>query len=478
MRAYVIICLLCLAGAVIADATTAASAGDTTAVSTAADRKDVSITVYNVNLGLVRETRALELRGDVRRLEFQDVASRIDPTSVNVQVLSGLREFVLLEQNYEFDLMSPEKLMEKYIGRGIELVVPHPQTGEEAILRAALLSMNGGPIYRIGEKIHVGHPGRVVLPEIPKNLIARPTLVWKVGGRGGKGEIETSYLTSGMGWQADYVAVLDKDDRTMDMTGWVTLTNTCGAGYENAKVKLVAGDVRRVVKAPPERIRKSIAAYEAEMAVEEEAFFEYHLYTLPGRTALKDNQTKQVEFLGTSGVSLAKEYILPPRPGRIHTLSRLGEIEKEHVHVTIRFRNDEGNGLGVPLPAGIFRFYKRDSEGALHFIGEDRIDHVPRGEELSLEVGKAFDVLAQRVEVDYQVIRREKLYEHEYKVTLRNAKDEDVTVKVMEEIFGDWEILKSSHTWTKEAANRVSFTVPVPKEGETELVYRVRITMP
>jgi hypothetical protein len=478
MKARVIICMICLAWAVSTGAATAVSTGAATVVSTAADRKDVSITVYNVNLGLVRETRALALPGDVVRLEFQDVASRIDPTSVNVQVLRGLREFVLLEQNYEFDLMSPEKLMEKYIGRDIELVVSHPQTGEEATLRAALLSMNGGPIYRIGEKIHVGHPGRVVLPGIPKNLIARPTLVWKVGGNGGKGEIETSYLTSGMGWQADYVAVLDKRDRAMDMTGWVTLTNTSGAGYEDARIKLVAGDVRRVMKVPPERIRKSIAAYGADVEVEEEAFFEYHLYTLPVRTALKDNQTKQVEFLSAPGVELAKEYILPPRPGRFHPRSRLGEIEKEHVHVMIRFRNEEGNGLGVPLPAGIFRFYKRDSEGALHFIGEDRINHVPRGEELSLEVGRAFDVLAQRVEIDYQVIKREKLYEREYKVTLRNAKDEDVTVKVMEEIFGDWEILRSSHKWTKEAANRVSFTVPVPKEGETDLVYRVRITMP
>ncbi|HUV35517.1 MAG TPA: DUF4139 domain-containing protein [Patescibacteria group bacterium] len=462
-----VFCLLCVAGA---------NAG--TVESTAADRKHISVTIYNVNLGLVRESRVLSLPGGVVRLEFRDVASRIDPTSVKVRVLGGLKEFGLLEQNYEFDLMSPEKLMEKYVGRDIELVVSHPQTGEETSLRAELLSMNGGPIYRIGDEIHIGHPGRVVLPGIPENLIPRPTLVWTVKARSGTGEVETTYLTSGMSWKADYVAELGPRDETMDLIGWVTLTNTSGAGYEDARIKLVAGDVRRVETAPVESIRKSRMLYAADMAVEEEPFFEYHLYTLPGPTTLKDNQTKQVEFLAARGVELAKEYVLPPRAGRFQPLSRLGEIEKEHVIVTIRFHNDEAKGLGVPLPAGTFRFYKRDSEGELHFVGENRIDHVPRGEELALEVGKAFDILAERVETDFQIIRQEKIYEHGYTVTLRNAKDEAVTVKVLEDIFGDWEVLESSHTWTKEAANRLSFTVPVPKDGEAKLVYRVRIKMP
>ncbi len=461
------ICLLCIMSA---------NAG--AVESTAADRESVSVTIYNVNLGLVCESRVVSVPGGVVRLEFRDVASRIDPTSVNVRVLSGLKGFELLEQNYEFDLMSPEKLMEKYVGRDVELVVSHPQTGKESTLRAELLSMNGGPIYRIGDEIHIGHPGRVVLPGIPENLIPRPTLVWKVRAKSGKGKVETTYLTAGMSWEADYVAELTSRDDAMDMTGWVTLTNTSGAGYADARIKLVAGDVRRVKKAPPERVKKSRLLYAADMAVEEEPFFEYHLYTLPEPTTLKDNQTKQVELLTARGVALEKEYVLPPRVGRFQPRSRLGEIEKEHVVVTIRFRNDEESGLGVPLPAGTFRFYKRDRGGALHFIGENRIDHVPRGEELFLEVGTAFDVLARRVETDFQVIEREKLYEREYTVTLRNAKDEDVTVKVMEEIFGDWEVLRSSHEWTKEAANRMSFAVPVPKDGEAQLVYRVRIRMP
>ncbi len=467
-RAIVLtICLICIMSA---------NAG--AVESTVADRESVSVTIYNVNLGLVRESRVLTLPGGAVRLEFQDVASRIDPTSVNVRVTDGLKGFRLLEQNYEFDLMSPEKLMEKYVGREVELVVSHPQTGEESTLRAELLSMNGGPIYRIGDEIHIGHPGRVVLPGIPENLIPRPTLLWKVRAASGKGTVETTYLTAGMSWKADYVAELTPHDDAMDLTGWVTLTNTSGAGYAHARIKLVAGDVRRVEKKPSERVKKGRVVYAAEMAVREEAFFEYHLYTLPEPTTLKDNQTKQVELLTARGVALTKEYVLPPRAGRFQPRSRLGEVEKEHVVVTIRFRNDEPSGLGLPLPAGTFRFYKRDLGGALHFIGEDRIDHVPRGEELFLEVGKAFDVLAHRIETDFQVIKQEKLYEREYTITLRNAKDEDVTVKVMEEIFGDWEVLRSSHEWTKEAANKVSFTVPVPKEGKTRLVYRVRIRMP
>jgi hypothetical protein len=470
MIGRVVVCVLCLLYA-------AGVVGETVE-STAADRERVSVTVYNVDLGLILERRVLTLPGGISYLQFQDVASRIDPTSVNVRVLSGLRDFELLEQNYEFDLMSPEKLMEKYIGHDITLVVAHPQTGEESSLRAGLLSMNGGPIYRIGDEIHITHPGRVVLPGIPENLIPRPTLVWKVRGAGGKGVVETSYLTAGLGWKADYVAELDTDDRAMDVTGWVTLTNTSGAGYEDARVKLVAGDVRRVEERRPEFIQKSRMTLAADMAVEEEAFFEYHLYTLPEPTTLKENQTKQVEVLSARDVGLEKKYTLPARPGRFRPRSRLGVVDKEHVIVTIRFRNDESNGLGVPLPAGTFRFYKRDSEGALHFVGEDRIDHVPRGEELELEVGKAFDILAHRIESDFTVLERERLYEREYTVTLRNAKEEDVTVTVMEEIYSDWEMLESSHEWTKKTSRSVIFSVPVPKEGEAKLVFRVRVKMP
>ncbi len=445
--------------------------------STAEERKDVSVTVYNENLGLIREVRELKLPAGVLSLRFQDVASRIDPTSVNVEVLRGLRDFMVLEQNYEFDLISPNKLMEKYIGRVIELVVKHPQTGKESSLSAKLLSMNGGPIYRIDEKIHVGHPGRVVLPGIPENLIARPTLIWLLDSRGGAGEIEVSYLTSGMGWKADYVALLGDKDVMMDVTAWVTLTNMSGTGYRDAKLKLIAGTVHRVERkvAIPRREVETVSAMALKPGVVEEPFFEYHLYTLPRRTTLKDNQTKQVELLKAHHVGLVKEYILPPkralyRPGR-----RLEGVEKEHVVVMIRFENTEKNNLGKPLPAGIFRFYKKDSGGNLQLVGEDMIEHVPRDEKVSLRLGEAFDIVAERIQTDYKEISKGKVYEYEYKITLHNAKDEDVTVRVEEDIGGDWEILQYTHEPFKESAHRVIFQVPIAKRSESILSYRVRV---
>lgn len=444
--------------------------------STAADRKDVSVTIYNMNVGLVREVRELSLPAGRVSLEFRDVASEINAKSVRVEALKGLKGFTVLEQNYEFDLMSPEKLMEKYVGRGIELVVKHPQTGEETAFEAELLSMKGGPVYRIGGKIHVGHPGRVVLPEIPVNLIPRPTLVWLVDGKGGRGEIETSYLTAGMSWRADYVALLGTKDETMDVTAWVTLTNTSGTGYEDAKLKLVAGEIHR---AEQER-RRPKGVYMAEAPVEmemvEEELFEYHLYTLPRRTTLKENQTKQVELLRANKVGVVKEYVLPPAAHRFGLLrTNMGEPVKEKVVVLLNFENKRDNNLGVPLPQGIFRFYKKDSEGNLQLIGEDGIDHTPEGEKVTLTLGKAFDIVAERVMTDYEVITKGKVYEYGIKVTLRNAKEEDITVKVLEGMRADWKILSASHDYEKETAGQISFLVSVAGEGASELTYRVRI---
>lgn len=448
-----------------------------TVESTAADRKDVSVTIYNENLGLIREVRSLGIPKGIVSLRFQDVASAIDPTSVSIEVQGGLGGFELLEQNYEFDLMSPDKLMEKYVGREVELFVKHPQTGEETSIRAELLSMKGGPVYRIGDKIHIGHPGRVVVPELPDNLIARPTLVWLIDGRGGDGEIETSYLTSGMNWKADYVALLGVEDRTMDITGWVTLTNRSGAGFENAKLKLVAGKIHRAVKKRVDgplgdgRIMKAAA----EVQMEEEPFFEYHLYSLNRRTTLKDNQTKQVELLRADEVGVKKEYILQHRDLYLPALrGRIGEVEKRHPNVRLTFINERGNNLGVPLPAGVFRFYKKDSGGSLQLVGEDRVKHVPEGEKVSLYLGEAFDIVTERVITDYDVISKE-VYEYESKITIRNSKDEDIEIRVVEPVRGDWEILRSSYEAKKESARTASFTVPVNKKGESVLTYRVRV---
>jgi len=444
---------------------------------TVSRKDDISVTVYNNDLGLVREIRRLDLPGERTRVRVEGVASRIDPTSVSVEVLSGLRDLVLLEQNYEFDLLSPSKLMEKYVGRMIELVTVHPETGSETSLEATLLSMNEGPIYRIGGKIHLGHSGRVVLPEIPGNLMARPTLVWLLEGSEGTGEIKVSYLTGGFSWKADYVALLGKSDDEMDLTAWVTLTNTSGASYDNAQLKLVAGDVHRVRRMQPvPRVRGGmVSAVALKSGIEEEPFFEYHLYSLPRRTDLRDNQTKQIELLSAGGVGLAKEYVLPGSRQKNFKQPSYVKPDKEHPLVTLRFLNDEGNGLGTALPAGIFRFYKEDSEGMLQLVGEDGIDHTPKGEEVVLEAGKAFDITAERSITDYQVIKKNKEWEYEGTVTLRNAKEEAVTVKVYDLVNGDWEVIESTHEPRIESVTRLFFEVAVPAGGESVLRYRIRV---
>jgi hypothetical protein len=440
-------------------------------------RKDVSVTVYNKDLGLVRETRRLDLPGERARVQVEGVASGIDPTSVSVEVLSGLRDLVLLEQNYEFDLLSPSKLMEKYVGMRIELVTTHPETGAERNLEATLLSMNEGPVYRIGDRIYLGHPGRVVLPEIPGNLMARPTLVWLLEGSAGRGEIEVSYLTRGFSWKADYVALLTAEDDEMDLTAWVTLTNTSGASYDNARLKLVAGDVHRVreIQPVPRARGDMVSAMALKTGIEEEPFFEYHLYSLPRRTDIRDNQTKQIELLSAGGVGIEKEYVLPGTRQKNFNRPAYVKPDREHPLVVLRFRNEEDNGLGTALPAGTFRFYKEDSEGMLQLVGEDSIDHTPKGEQVHLEAGKVFDITAERSITDYQVIKKNKEWEYEGTVTLRNAKEEKVTVKVYDLVNGEWDVIESTHEPVIESATSLFFEIPIAAGGESILRYRIRI---
>ena len=440
-------------------------------------RRDVSVTVYNNDLGLVREIREIKLPGGETHLRYRGVPSRIDPTSVSVSVLKGLSGFELLEQNYEFDLMSPMKLMEKYVGKQVELAVTHSGTGEESILMATLLSVNEGPVFRIGNKIHLGHPGRVVVPEIPGNLIAQPTLVWLLDGKRGGGEIEVTYLTGGFSWKADYVALLGNDDEEMDMTGWVTLTNTSGASYDEAKLKLVAGDVHRVRRIERPRMRTDVQ-YEAaalKTGFEEEPFFEYHLYSLPRRTTIKDRQTKQLELLKVPGVRIEKEYVLAAIRHKDFRKPGYVKPDKEHPSVVLRFENSERNNLGVPLPAGIFRFYKEDSEGMLQLVGEDRIDHTAKSETVSLEAGKAFDLTAERVITDYNIIKKNKEWEYRCTVRLRNAKESSAAVKVFDLIHGEWDVMESTHEPVKESSTSLYFTVPVEPGGEAVLEYRIRV---
>ncbi len=446
--------------------------------STAADRTGVSVTVYNVNLALVRETRTLDApRTGTATLRFMDVPSAINPRTVHLKSLTAPGGLTVLEQNYEFDLISPEKLLEKYVGKPVEIV----EQAEDLTTRsvpATLLSVNGAPVYRIGDRIVLNQTGKVTLPEVPADLVSRPTLVWTVNAaKAGPQEIEASYLTDGMTWSADYVAVVDADDKAADLTGWVTIDNRSGAGFRDATLKLVAGDVRRQLpQGMPmqDAMRKEVVMAAAPPQFQEESFFEYHLYTLERPTTIKDNQTKQISLLQGSGIPVVKKLLLVGQPWWYRSQQGGTLTQDQKVAVVLEIRNAKEAGLGMPLPKGIVRVYKQDRSGAEQFVGEDAIDHTPKDETIKLHVGDAFDVVADRTQTEYRAVSPRQ-NESAYVISIRNRKEQDVVVTVREPVGGDWTLVSSSLPGKKLDAGTLEFEVPVPKGQEVKLSYRVAV---
>ncbi|HET9949515.1 MAG TPA: hypothetical protein VFQ22_11380, partial [Longimicrobiales bacterium] len=417
--------------------------------STAAERDAVQVTVYNQDFALVREVRTLDLATGRIDLEFADVAAQIQPETVHIRPLGGAGVEVL-EQNYRYDLLNPQKLLEKYVGRTVTVYRTNPETGEEEGVEAEVLSVNGGPILRIADEITFGYPGRFGFPEVPDNLIAKPTLLWKLDAGGGRQQVEVSYLTDALDWKADYVMVLDETDERAGLTGWVTLTNHSGTTYENARLQLVAGEVRRVSGQPvPQAAQRGIMLEEVVVtgtAFSERSFFEYHLYTLERPADVLDNEQKQVTLLEADDFGVEKRLIFP---GATHYYrGPYGQItSNQKVGVFLDFENSERNGLGMPLPKGIVRVYRQDEDGAQQFVGEDLIDHTPRDERVRIEVGEAFDVVGDRVQTDYTVLGS-CTSESSWRIELRNHKDEDVSVDLVEPVGGDWEVVSSSLPYT------------------------------
>lgn len=438
--------------------------------STPDQRTGVSVTVYNSGRGMVTETRDLALPEGPFRLDFEGVPSAILPQTV------ALKGFRVLEQNYEYDLISPQKLLEKFVGREVVLVQLQQESSSTVTRRtkARLLAANNGTVWRAGDAI-LTNPAYAWLeyPEVPENLYARPTLVWLGESEGGKARVEASYLTGNMTWSADYVFTLDGVGRTGDLTGWVTLNNTSGAAFENADLKLIAGDVQ-VIQPEEDRMyeMRTMAAKSAPAPqFQEKAFFEYHLYTLDRKTDLGDNQQKQVELLKGEGVPAAREYLLEGQPW-YYRQKYTGD--KPKVAVRLKLNNKKADRLGMPLPAGVVRVYQRDTDGSAQFVGEDRLDHTPKDESFYLRLGNAFDLAAERKQKDFTILSN-CLYESEYELKIRNHKAEDVVVRVIEPVGGDWTMVRSSHPHEKTAAFACEFQVPVKKDGEAVLTYRVRV---
>ena len=426
-------------------------------VSTASDQTGISLTIYNNGRALVKDKRRIDLPAGTSTLAFREVSARIRPETA---LLTGGPE--ILEQNFEYDLLSPESLLRKYVGREVQLVRQNPTTGEDLPPeRAQVLSAGGGVVLKTEGRIETGIPGRLTYPDLPADLRDRPTLTLTLRNDApGPREIELSYLTGGLSWQADYVAELAEDEKSLNFKGWVTLTNESGASYKNARLQLVAGKVNVVQTEAPVMMVKSRAAMPkaagAANDMAEEAMFEYHLYTLERPTTALENQKKQVALLQADGVQSAKEYVLRGAEYYYHNAAaNLGD--RLDVAVELDLKNEREHGLGLPIPAGVVRVYKRDSRGFLQFVGEDRIDHTPDKETMRLRLGSAFDVTAARKQTGFKKLGGSTQYnysfESSYELTLKNAKDTPVTVKVLEPIPGDWEITRASAKHEKPAAH-------------------------
>jgi hypothetical protein len=446
------------------------------------DQTELAVTVYNSDIALVRDTRNLQLARGTSDLHFMDIAATVNPATVHFRSLTEPARVTVVEQNYEYDLLDPDKLLRKYIGRDVTLVRNRP-TGNggsrEEEVTARLLSYNTGPVWRVNGEIVTGlHADHIRFPELPGNLYSRPTLIWTLDNSGGqRHRVEASYLAGRMAWNADYVLTVARDDKAADIDGWVTLQNNSGTQFKNANLQLVAGDLNRV-----RNELNKMAAMEAPMAqraadsrMAQEAFSDYHLYTLARKTSINNAETKQVSMLGASGFPVQKRYIVSGQNFYYRNAQHPGSPLKDIVQVFYQFKNEETSGLGLPMPAGVVRVYQSDSKGGIQFVGEDRINHTPKNETLNLKIGNAFDVVCERKQTDFQKIASG-VYEVEYEVTLRNQKATGITVEVNEPIGGTWTMLRSSYNWTKTDAWAAQFMVPVATEGTSVLRYRVRIT--
>ena len=444
------------------------------------DQTDLAVTVYNSNIALVRDVRQLSLPRGTFRLKLMDIAATVNPATVHLRSINEPDKLGVIEQNYEYDLLDPAKLLNKYVGKEVTLVRSYTENNstKREEIKATLLANSNGPVWKIGNDIVTGlYAESYRFPEVPANLYDRPTLLMSLENSGSpRQQVETSYLASSLSWNADYVLTVARDDKSADLDGWVTLSNNSGTAFHNARLQLVAGEVNRLPKPMAPAMRSDVVVNAAAAAAQfaQENFSEYHLYTLGRKTSLEDKETKQISLLEGSGVPVEKVFVVNGQNYYYHNTISPGSPQKDAVMVYYKFKNEQKNGLGIPLPAGNFRVYQKDSKGGILFVGEDHIDHTPKDETISIHIGNAFDVVAERKQTDYRKIDTH-TWEMEFEITLRNHKDTPVTVEVNEPIGGDWEMLSSSYKYTKTAAFAAQFMVPVAANGSSVLKYRVRV---
>jgi hypothetical protein len=424
-------------------------------ISTATDTNDISVTIYNGGFGAVKETRKVSLTGNETELIFADVAQRIESDSLLVEGLN------ILEFNYDYDLVDRGKLLKKYIDKEVYLM--DRKTGEKKSCRLLSVEGSGSCVLEdtVSKEIYIDARAELVLPSLPSGLIVKPALVWKIAPTT-TDSLKVSYLSQGFNWNANYV--VEVLENTLNIAGWAEIENQSGTTFENARVKLIAGDVKRIIEDDDDYDRPNMRMYESmslpDQQAEEKSFFDYHMYTLFNPTTLKDNQTKQINILTAKSVPYKRYYRL--------------DMREDKVNVVIEFANKKASGLGLAMPKGKIKLYKVDeADNSLEFIGEDSIGHTPKDEDIKLTIGNAFDITFEFNEVDS---RRVNGFEHhKYECLIKNHKDEVAQVHFDHYAWGVWEMVSSSHDYNKNTSSLIEFSVTVPADSEAKVSFEYKI---
>lgn len=469
------------------------------------ERSSVDLTIYNQNLSLVREERTFTLGKGLVRVVVPDIPATIDGSSVHFLSLTDPEGVRVLEQNYQYDLVNQAKLLERYLGKEVEYVRTDPATNHEYTVTGKLLATGyapqmaygnayayaGGMIAEIGGKIEINPAGRLILGTLPGGLVLRPQLEWLVSSdQEANHRAEVSYLAGGLSWNCNYVVLLDKTDTALDLTGWVTLSNSSGTTFRNAGLKLVAGDVNIVANEMGGMLKAQRAAAVSDAEApqfRQSNLFEFKLYSLQRRTDVADNETKQIELTSGHEISARKTFIYDGLGDQwrswfnnysYRSQSSLGQQSNPKVGVFVTFMNSEKDGLGMALPKGKVRVYKRDDEGKEQFIGEDEIDHTPKDEEVRLYLGNAFDLVGERVQKEFKSYANGRVAEESIEIKVRNHKNESADVQVYEHPWrwSQWEIVSGSSDYTKMDQTTLKFPLHVARDGEGVIHYTIRYT--
>ncbi len=445
------------------------------------DTNSLNVTVYNNGFGLVKDNRKVNFTKGLNSLSFQGVSAQIQPESALFEG-NGL---TVREQNFNFDLLSRESLLRKFLGKDIEVIETHYISGKKTVEKAKVLSVDAGLVLKIGDRIETDYNGRLIFPDIPENLYDQPTLsINVVADSDGERNVELSYLTNGLTWRADYVAELNDNEDMLNLNGWVTLTNTSGIPYNNADIQFVAGAVNRIRPVVPRpmmfkaaRAQVSMDAAGVTNAMSEEQLMDYHLYSLGRKTDIASNQTKQLALFSASGVKVEKEYKFTNIVPSYRNANGSGEFDTRNAEVVLKFDNDKKSNLGLSLPSGIIRVYKADSKKNMFFVGEDKIDHTAENEKVKLDLGNAFDVTVRGKETAFTSFSN-KSYEAGYSLTFKNAKETPVRITYQQDFPYQWSIADSSIPYTSPTARQAQWVIDLPAKGQNVLNFTVRVKKP